>query len=144
MLRRKCAPWLNDLNLVVEDCSVASARLRLPYSPRLARLGGSICGHALMACADAAMAIVISALFGEIRNMASVAHSITFMHPIAIDDVIITATVPTLGSDLVCGDIRCTAAGTDVVAALATSTWALVTPGVRSISRGEQIATARN
>jgi hypothetical protein len=44
LLRSKFAPWIQDLELVVEECSVAGARLRLPYSAALTRVGNTICG----------------------------------------------------------------------------------------------------
>ena len=59
------APWVQDLNLAVERIEHAQpadvadwqpgALLRMPFSERLCRHGGVVCGQALMALADTAM-----------------------------------------------------------------------------------------
>ena len=62
------APWVQDLHLSVEEFDFApppnaaadwqpGAVLRLPFSERLCRSGGIVCGQALMAFADTAMVI---------------------------------------------------------------------------------------
>lgn len=49
------APWIQALELRVEHVGEGDAVLRLPFSPSLCRVGGTICGQALMAAADTAM-----------------------------------------------------------------------------------------
>jgi acyl-coenzyme A thioesterase PaaI-like protein len=143
LLRTRCAPWVRDLNLVVEACSVAGAWLRLPYSPRSTHADGTICVQALMACADAAMMVAIAALFGEFRNVVPVAQSISFMRAIAIEDATIVATVPTLGTDPIVGEVTIKADGNDAVAAQGTATWASVAGKSRArfVARGDRIVT---
>lgn len=61
------APWVQDLNLSVERIEHTppadvpdwqpGALLRMPFSERLCRNGGVVCGQALMALADTAMVI---------------------------------------------------------------------------------------
>ncbi len=61
------APWVMDLNLSIERFDSAppgdaadwqpGAILRLPFSERLCRNGGTVSGQALMAFADTAMVI---------------------------------------------------------------------------------------
>jgi acyl-coenzyme A thioesterase PaaI-like protein len=126
LLQTKCAPWVRDLNLIVEECSVMGAKLRLPYSPRVAGVGGMVCSQALMACADAAMTVAFAALFSDFRKIATVAQTIEFMRAITIEDVIIVATIPRLGTDPVFGEITFSADGEDTIAARATATWATV------------------
>jgi uncharacterized protein (TIGR00369 family) len=126
LLGDKFAPWVQDLQLVVEDCSPAGVRLRLPYSARLARVGDTVSGQALMACADTAMAIAIFAAFGRFRNVTTVSQNINFMRPIAAADVQIDATVRKLGRSLVFSEVFFCAVGTGAIAAHATSTWALI------------------
>jgi acyl-coenzyme A thioesterase PaaI-like protein len=131
VLRTKCAAWVQDLGLVVEECSVLGARLRLPYSPRVARAGGTICSQALTACADAAMTIAVAALFGDVRNLVAVRQTISFVRAISIEDVIIVATVPRLGGEMIEGDVTFHADGDDAIAARATATWMAV-PSAKS------------
>ena len=53
LLAEAFAPWVQDLGLVVEEIGDRHAVLRLPWSPRLAREGGSLSGQALMAAETA-------------------------------------------------------------------------------------------
>jgi hypothetical protein len=46
LLNTKFAPWIRDLKLAVETLSPSSARLILPCSERLSRVGGTVCGQA--------------------------------------------------------------------------------------------------
>ena len=126
LLRTKFAPWVQELDLRVEECSFAGARLRLPYSPTLTRAGRTICGQALMACADSAMAIAIASAFGEFRNVTTVNQSMSFMRAVANADVLIDAIVQKLGKSLVFGEVYFTTSGSDDIAAHATATWALI------------------
>lgn len=126
LLRTKFAPWVQDLGLIVEDCSAAGARLRLPFSGRLTRVGGTVSGQALMACADSAMAIAIFSAFGEFRNVATVGQTISFMRTIADEDVVIEATVQKRGRSLIFCEASFRAAGARAIAAHATASWALI------------------
>src|SRR6516164_1099327 len=78
------APWVRELNLSVERLdhtppagAVADwqpgAILRMPFSERLCRSGGVICGQALMAFADTAMVIANLAANRGYRPMTTVA-----------------------------------------------------------------------
>ena len=49
------APWVQALNLTVESTQADSVTLRLPQSDQLSRVGGMLCGQAMMAAADTAM-----------------------------------------------------------------------------------------
>ena len=99
--------------------------MRLPFSARLARVGDTLCGQAMMACADTAMALAICSAFGEPRNITTVGQTISFMRPIA-QDVIIEASVQKRGRSLVFSEASFKADGGDAVAAHATATWALI------------------
>ncbi|MFG2386931.1 thioesterase, partial [Streptomyces avermitilis] len=58
------APWVLDLGLSVEEVDDRRAVLRLPWSARLARQGGALSGQALLAAADTATVIAVSAARG--------------------------------------------------------------------------------
>ena len=57
ILRERFAPWIQDLGLEFDSIEPGRIRIRLPYSDRLARSGGMICGQALMAVADIGMVL---------------------------------------------------------------------------------------
>ena len=126
ILRAKLAPWVRDLDLVVESCTTTSARLRLPFSARLTRPDGTICSQALMASADSAMAIAIFAAFGEYRNVTTVSQTISFMRPIAAEDVLIDATIQKRSQSTVFCEVALTMSRTKAMAAHSTATWAVL------------------
>jgi acyl-coenzyme A thioesterase PaaI-like protein len=53
------APWVQALGLRVESFAAGEVTLRLPQNPELSRIGGMVCGQALMAAADTAMVLAI-------------------------------------------------------------------------------------
>ena len=124
ILRDNFAPWVQALGLSVEAVSEQEATLRLPFDPRLVRVGGTVCGQALMTAADTAMVIAISGALGGFRPMATVGQNITFMRPISDADVLVTARVLRLGKTLAFGEVEMRAAG-GPLAAHATATCAL-------------------
>ena len=87
------APWVQALGLRVEACDAQQVRLRMPFSDALVRIGGTICGQALMSAADTAMVIAISAQQGGFRPMATVSQNTSFMRGISAADVEIVARV---------------------------------------------------
>lgn len=119
------APWVQALGLKVSTCSEAEARLVMPFSQSLVRVGGTVCGQALMSAADTAMVIAISAQQGGFRPMATVSQSTSFMRPIAGVDVEIVARVLKPGKSLVFGEIEIRGAGDARLAAHVTTTYAL-------------------
>jgi uncharacterized protein (TIGR00369 family) len=124
VLRENFAPWVQALRLAVESVSDAEATLRLPFDPQLQRVGGTVCGQALMTAADTAMVIALSGALGGFRPMATVGQTISFMRPISGADVLVTARVLRLGRTMAFGEIEMRAAG-GPLAAHATTTYAL-------------------
>jgi uncharacterized protein (TIGR00369 family) len=118
------APWVQDLGLVVEETADRSAVLRLPWSARLAREGGALSGQALMAAADTATVIAVSAARGEFVPMTTVQLSATFQRPVVDADVLVTARLTKLGRSLAFADVTMEVDGT--VAAHATTVYALL------------------
>jgi len=125
ILEDNFAPWVLELGLRVQSCAEAEARLVLPASPALVRVGGSVCGQALMAAADTAMVIAISSALGGFRPMATVSQNTSFMRAIAGADVEIVARVLKSGRSLVFGEVELRAAGDERLAAHVTTTYAL-------------------
>lgn len=119
------APWVLALGLRVTACAGGEARLLLPKSDTLARVGGTVCGQALMSAADTAMVIAVSSALGGFRPMATVSQSTSFMRAIANVDVEIVARVLKPGRSLVFGEVELRAAGDERLAVHVTTTYAL-------------------
>lgn len=102
------APWVKDLNLSVERVDYEppsgqaadwqpGAILRMPFSERLCRHGGVVCGQALMAFADTAMVIANLAANRGYRPMTTVDQTTHFMRAVAASDVLADARIVRLG-----------------------------------------------
>lgn len=124
ILAEHFAPWLQDLGLVVEEAGADFATLRLPWSDRLAREGGALCGQALMAAADTATVIAISSARGGFGPMTTVQLSATFQRPVMGHDVLVTSRITKLGRTLAFADI--TMSVSDAVVAHATTVYAIL------------------
>jgi acyl-coenzyme A thioesterase PaaI-like protein len=83
-----------------------------------------MCGQALMAAADTATVIAVSAARGEFVPMTTVQQSSTFQRPVVDTDVLVTATLTKLGRTLAFAEVAMTAGGS--VAAHATTVYALL------------------
>ena len=118
------APWVRELGLTVQETGPDWATLRLPWSDRLAREGGALSGQALMAAADTATVIAVSAARGGFVPMTTVQLSTTFQRPVLGSDVLVTARLTKLGRTMAFADITMTAKG--VLVAHATSVYALL------------------
>ncbi|MFI5824903.1 PaaI family thioesterase [Streptomyces rishiriensis] len=114
------APWMRDLTLTVTETGERHAVLRLPWSGRLAREGGAMSGQGLMAAADTATVIAVSAVRGGYGPMTTVHQSTTFQRAVQEADVLLTARVTKLGRRLAFVDITMTAEGGGEVVAQAT------------------------
>lgn len=125
ILRENFAPWVQALGLVVETCDASEVRLRLPFSQSLVRVGGTICGQALMSAADTAMVIAICGSLGGFRPMATVSQNSSFMRAVAASDVEVVARVLKPGRTLVFGEVSMRAFGEERLAAHVTTTYML-------------------
>lgn len=129
MLRTLFAPWVQDLNLVVEAMGREGARLRLPFDARLTRIGGTISGQALMALADTAMVFAVSGASGGFRPMTTVSQTTQFMRAIAEADVVAEARILRLGRTMAFGDVLLSAAGEAKPAVQVSSVYAILAEG---------------
>lgn len=126
VLASNFAAWVQDLGLAIESVGKGVATLRMPYSQRLVRSGGTICGQALMSAADTAMVIALAGSFGEFKPVTTVSQNVSFMRPIAERDVLVEARVIRLGRTLAFGEIHLCADGDERAAAHATTTYAIL------------------
>ena len=122
ILAANFAPWVLDLGLQVEEVAEKRVRVRLPHNDRLVRVGGTICGQALMSCADTVMVLAISAACGGFRPMTTVGQTVTFMRPISGADAIAEARLLRLGKTMAFGEISiCAADRVDIAAHITTT-----------------------
>ena len=116
VLRDVFAPWVQDLGLTLDGLEWVAppdaaadwqpgAILRMPFSERLCRNGGIICGQALMAFADTAMVIANLAANRGYRPMTTVDQTTHFMRAVTSSDVLADARVVRLGRTMSFGRV---------------------------------------
>ncbi|KJY21747.1 MULTISPECIES: PaaI family thioesterase [unclassified Streptomyces] len=120
------APWVLALGLTVQETGDRHAVLRLPWSEALARDGGGLCGQAMMAAADTATVIAISAARGGYGPMTTVQQSTSFQRPVVDADVLVHVRVTKLGKRMAFADITLTPDGANEPAATASTVYALL------------------
>jgi uncharacterized protein (TIGR00369 family) len=90
------APWVQDLGLLVESIETSRPRggppewhpgavIRLPFSAKLCRDGGAVCGQALMAVADTAMMFACAAAWNGYRPASPIDQTMHFLRPVNFD-----------------------------------------------------------
>ncbi|WP_367319074.1 PaaI family thioesterase [Streptomyces sp. HUAS ZL42] len=120
------APWVLELGLSVQALADDRATLRLPWSQRLAREGGALSGQALMAAADTATVIAVSAARGAYVPMTTVQQSTSFQRAVTGSDVLIESVITKLGRRTAFADILMTDARSGELAARASTVYALL------------------
>ena len=130
------APWVQDLNLSIEAFDYEppgatadwqpGAILRLPFSERLCRVGGIVCGQALMAFADTAMVIAMVAANRGYRPMTTVDQTTHFMRAVASADVLADARVVRLGRTMSFGRVTLLNATDNKPVAMVSSAFAML------------------
>ncbi|MER7503607.1 PaaI family thioesterase [Nonomuraea pusilla] len=126
ILREYFAPWIQRLGLVVEEVGERHAVLRLPWSDDLAREGGGLCGQAMMAAADTATVVAVSAARGGFVPMTTVQQSTTFQRPVVGKDVLVQVRLTKLGRTLAFSEITLTADGAEEPVAQASTVYAVL------------------
>jgi uncharacterized protein (TIGR00369 family) len=126
ILSANFAPWVLELGLTVVVLDEDRATLRLPWSERLAREGGALSGQALMAAADTATVIAVSAARGGYVPMTTVQQSTSFQRAVTGSDVLVEAVLTKLGRRTAFADITMTVEATGDLAARASTVYALL------------------
>ena len=132
------APWIQDLGLSIESIDhepqpgppdwQPGAVLRMPFSSRLCRNGGVVCGQALMALADTAMVIANLAANRGYRPMTTVDQTTHFMRAVSSSDVLADAKVVRLGRTMSFGRVTLLSAIDNKPVAMVSSAFAML-PG---------------
>ncbi|PUE35150.1 PaaI family thioesterase [Limnohabitans sp. Jir72] len=120
------APWVQALNLKVECLDTVGVTLRLPQSDQLSRMGGMLCGQAMMAAADTAMVLALIQHFGTFRPCSTVQLSSTFMKPLSGQDALVTARILRVGKAMAFGEIDLAGADDGKSVFRASTTYALM------------------
>jgi len=120
------APWVQDLHLQAESFDAESVTLRLPQDAQLSRVGGMLCGQAMMAAADTAMVLALINHFGEFKPCTTVQMNSSFLKPLSGQDALIHAKVIRAGKSLAFGEIDIRGASDGKSVCRATVTYALL------------------
>ena len=120
------APWVQALGLEVEGFDAESVTLRLPQSDQLSRVGGMLCGQAMMAAADTAMVLALVNHFGAFRPCTTVQMNTSFLKPLSGQDALVQARVVRAGKAMVFGEIDIRGAEDGKSACRASTTYALL------------------
>lgn len=120
------APWVQALDLKAEAVLDDGVVLRLPQNEHLSRVGGMLCGQAMMAAADTAMVLALIQHFGQFRPCTTVQLSTSFLKPLSGQDVRVTARVVRVGKTMAFGEIDLTGAEDGKSVCRVTTTYALL------------------
>ncbi len=126
MLTSVFARWIQELDLSIESLDADGAILRMPFSERLCRDNGVVCGQALMSLADTAMVFAVSSAAGAYVPMTTVDQTMHFLRPAANAPVLAEARVVRLGRTMAFGSVTLTAEGDDRPVAMAQIAYALL------------------
>jgi uncharacterized protein (TIGR00369 family) len=126
ILAQNFAPWVLATGVKAEAIGPDGATLRIPFSDELCRIGGILCGQALLTGADTAMVIALAAAAGAFKPCTTVDLTINFMRPITKADALLAAKVMRLGKTLAFCTCEVREAGGDKPAAFATGTYAIL------------------
>ncbi len=124
------APFVRSLGLRVVAAGRTQSVLAMPITPHLVHGGGVLCGQAMLAAADTAMVLALSAWFGGFRPMTTVQLQTSFLRPVPADagEALITCRVLRCGKTLAYGEVEL-ALPDGTLFAHATTTYALIGDG---------------
>jgi len=120
------APWVQALGLQVESFDADSVTLRLPQNTQLSRVGGMLCGQAMMAAADTAMVLALINHNGSFRPCTTVQMNTSFLKPLSGQDALVQARVLRAGKSLAFGEIDIRGAEDGRSVCRASTTYALL------------------
>ncbi len=130
------ASWVQDLGLLVESVEAGrppgapadwqpGAVGRLPFSNKICRDGGVVCGQALTALADTAMVFACSAAWNGYRPMSTIDQTMHFLRPVNFD-VLADARVVRIGRTTSFGRVTMYSAADRRPVGMASSAYAML------------------
>jgi uncharacterized protein (TIGR00369 family) len=101
------APYVKALGLKLESIEGETIHIRLPITPQLVHGGGVVCGQSVLAAADTAMVVALTAVLDGFKPMTTVQLGTSFLRPIPGDasHVTLRCTVLRRGRTLAFGEI---------------------------------------
>jgi uncharacterized protein (TIGR00369 family) len=120
------APWVQALGLRAESHDADSVTLRLPQNDQLSRVGGMLCGQAMMAAADTAMVLALINQSGAFRPCTTVQMNTSFLKPLSGQDALVQARIVRAGKTLAFGEIDIRGAEDGKSVCRASTTYALL------------------
>ena len=98
-------PWALDMAMAVEEIGAGTCRVRLPYSERFVRPGGTVAGPLLMGLADVAMYVAVLSRIGRVELAVTTNLTCNFLRRPKPRDVIGEARLLKLGKRLAYGEV---------------------------------------
>jgi uncharacterized protein (TIGR00369 family) len=123
ILAENFAPWVRATGITPEAIAPDTVTLRIPFSDHLCRIGGILCGQALVTGTDTAMVIALAAANGGFKPCTTVDLTTNYMRPITKADALLEAKVMRLGKALAFCACEVREAGGDKPAAFSTGTY---------------------
>lgn len=120
------APWVQDLNIKFESVEAGLVKARMPFDEKLVRVGGVVCGQALMAYADTMMVYAFVSKLGGFKPMTTVNQTTAFMKPVAETDTIAVARALRVGKTMGFGEVLLYMDGKEDPSVQVTSTYAII------------------
>ena len=120
------APWVQALDLQVLSCDADSVLVQLPQQAQMARVGGMLCGQAMMAAADTCMVLALINHLGQFRPCTTVQMNTSFLRPLSAQDGLVRAAVLRAGKSLAFGEIDIRGAVDGKSVCRASTTYALL------------------
>lgn len=113
-------------DVTIEAAGGASCRIRLHYSDRMLRPGGTISGPTLMGLADFAMYVVLLSAIGPVGLAVTTNLNINFLRKgVAGQDVLAEARLLKLGKRLAVGEVSLMSEGSPDIIAHVTATYSI-------------------
>jgi uncharacterized protein (TIGR00369 family) len=126
ILANNFAPWVLTSGIRGEAAGAETALLRIPFAEQLCRVGGILCGQALLTGADTAMVLALAAASGGFKPCTTVDLTINYMRPITKSDALLEAKVMRLGKTLAFCTCELREANGGKPAAFSTGTYAIL------------------
>ena len=120
------APWVQQLQLSIEEIGNDTVVMRMPYSDDLCRSHQMICGQAMMTLIDTCMVFVCYTGQGRYTNCTTVSQNTSFMRPVIGRDIVATGRVLKSGRSLVFGEVTLHAEGDERMVCSGTSTYMML------------------
>jgi uncharacterized protein (TIGR00369 family) len=102
------APWIQDLEISIDQIDQGKVVMTMPYHDRLCREGGIVCGQSLMALVDTCMVYVCFISYGKFINCATVHQNTSFLRPAINSNITAVGQVVKSGKSLIFGEVLLT------------------------------------